>query len=730
MTAQSSGRIDPSEYPPPSVPIASTFSGGVAPEDGTPEVSPQLQADLLDAAAWSEMLATYGRTIKAAVALTDAQGCILGECHNAQPVWKLFHANAPGGDAGCPFCITTSITCPGVAEALQTGEAVMMRDQAGLSHVAVPLSLGTQRLGAIVAGQVFDRYPDSLTLLRVAKDFGIPAQQLWDVAKKQAPVSRAILQASGDLLRVLGQAFLRQRYAKVLEARLTETNARFRLLVEGVRGYALFTVDLSGDVTSWNRGAERLLGFVEDEIVGRNFSCVFDAEDIRNHVPESHLQKALHAGRAEADGWRVRGDRQQFWAKVNITALTPETGPIAGFAILIQDVTEQRKIANLLEEARLERTRTQERFVSHVSHELRTPLTAIYFFTTNVLDGLLGKLTPAQHEHLTLALDNVNQLKEMVKDLLDITRVDTHKLVIEPQHASLKKLVAHVLHTCITSAAAKNISLRSQVALGLPFVWADPVRVRQILTNLIDNGIKFTPAGGTVAVDVQILPEDGNYLRLAVSDTGCGISPENCALVFDRLAQVRSDNEASRTGLGLGLFISRELVSMHGGRIWVESRLGQGSTFYFTLPVFSLAKFCAHVLTTPNLELGFVTLITLDVAAIEGDMQSDMSSEIRRVLEDCIRLDKDLLLPPMSDAEPVTTFFIIACTDARGFAVIARRIRRGLQDFDKASRLTPALASTTLTVEPGESREKQIGELTAGLDRLIQAHLGNERETP
>ena len=315
MTAQSPGRVDLSDYPLPSVAMAPAYSGGLAPEDGTPEVSPQLRADLLDTDAWSDILATYGRSMRAAVALTDAQGHMLGECHNAQPVWKVIHANAPVWGAGCPFCITTSLPCSAVAEALQTGEAVIVRDQAGLSHVAVPLSLGTQRLGAIVAGQVFDRYPDSLTLLRVAKDFGLPAQQLWDVARKQVPVSKAILQASGDLLRVLGQAFLRQRYATILEARLTETNARFRLLVEGVRGYALFTVDLTGHVTSWNRGAERLLGFVESEIIGRNFSCVFNAEDIRNRVSESQLHKALHAGWAEDDGWRVRENGQRFWRK-------------------------------------------------------------------------------------------------------------------------------------------------------------------------------------------------------------------------------------------------------------------------------------------------------------------------------------------------------------------------------------------------------------------------------
>jgi PAS domain S-box-containing protein len=243
------------------------------------------------------------------------------------------------------------------------------------------------------------------------------------------------------LLCALGQAFLQQRYGAILESRLAETNGRFRLLVEGVRDYALFTMDPTGCVTSWNSGAERMLGYVEAEIVGRNFSCIFTPEDIQNRVPEKQLHKALQGGRLEDEGWRVRENRRQFWAHVNITTLMESTGPFRGFAIIMQDVTERRKIAIVLEEARQERARLQENFLSHVSHELRTPLTAIYFFTTNVLDGLLGDLTPEQREHLASALDNVKQLKDMVSDLLDITRVETHKITVVPQHTSPIKLV-------------------------------------------------------------------------------------------------------------------------------------------------------------------------------------------------------------------------------------------------------------------------------------------------
>jgi PAS domain S-box-containing protein len=722
VTSEVSGRSDASEQAPAPVPMFSAYGSGLADESGGMELSPRLRADLLDFDAWGGILSTYGRTMRVAVGLTDSEGHLLGKCHNAQPVWSLIHGAARDWGTGCPFCITTRAPCNAVAEALQTGAAVAVRDQAGLVHVAVPLSLGAQHLGAIIAGQVLDQYPEPLSMRRVAKEFGVSAQRLWDVARKQRPVSGDLLQASGDLLCALGHAFLRQRYGAILEGKLAETNASFRLLVEGVQDHALFTMDLSGQVTSWNRGAERLLGYVEAEILGENFSCIFSPDDRKHGVPAQQLQKASLAGRTEYEGWRVRWNGTQFWANVNITALQAP-GQVRGFSVIIKDVTERREIAVALEQARAERARLQEKFLSHISHELRTPLTAIYFFTTNVLDGVFGELTPEQHEHLAMAVDNVRQLKVMVSDLLDITRVDTHKLTVEPRHTSVTKLISDALSTCRTNAAAKNIRLQFEVVTGLPSVWADPARVQQILINLIDNGIKFTPEGGTITVEGRLSADRDGFLTLSVSDTGRGISPENCEIVFDRLAQLESSAATSRSGLGLGLFIARELVSQHGGRIWVESQLGRGSTFFFTLPVFSMAKLCAHVFVEPNLKAGCVTLIAVDVVAAEATEQEIIQPEVRKVLMRCIHAGQDVLLPSMVDEGSIESFFIVAGTDPRGFAVIAARIVRELRNLDCVSKLKPVISSTTLLVAPGRSTEEQIGEVMAQIERTIQAHL-------
>jgi PAS domain S-box-containing protein len=696
-----------------------------ADNDRAIDLSPTMRSDLLDLDAWGEILTTYGKTMKMAVALTDSDGHVLGKCHNPQPVWTMVHTAARDW-TGCPFCISTGLPCTAVAESFRVGEVVRVRDLAGLTHVAVPLFLGKQHLGAIIAGQVFDRYPDPLPLRRVAKEFSISAQDLWDIARMQRPVTSAIQQSSADLLRALGEAFVQQRYGAILEAKLADTNGNFRLLVDGVRDHALFTIDPQGLVTSWNAGAERMFGYTDGDIVGKNFSCIFSPEDIQNRLPQTQLDKALQTGRIEDEGWRIRANQKQFWADVNLTVLSEDHDTVRGFAVIVQDVTERKKIVIVLEEARQERARLQERLLSHVSHELRTPLTAIYLFTTNLLDGLLGDLNPEQHEHLTLALENVQQLKSMVSDLLDITRVETHKLTIVPQQVSLVKLTADILSTCQTNATLKNISLISDIAPDVPFVWADPVRLRQILTNLIDNAIKFTPDRGAVTITGRIYEKEEGFLCISVTDTGCGISPEHCEIVFERLAQIGSSSQASRSGLGLGLFISRDLVSRQGGRIWLESSVGHGSTFYITLPVFSLAKLCSPIFTLPNLEAGFVTLIAIDVDVIQEAAQADLVAEIRKCIEHCIHPGQDILLPMLCESRSTESFFIVACADANGFAVIAKRIARELQAFDNASRLRPVITSTTLPLSRSQPWEGQIRETMVSIDRLIREHLAGQ----
>ncbi|HEY6902934.1 MAG TPA: ATP-binding protein [Candidatus Acidoferrales bacterium] len=687
------------------------------------ELSGEERAKLLDVKAWDPILEMYGRTMQLAVALTDPDGSLLGTCHNAQPMWSALRGSMIGKQTGCPFCLSPPSPCNAVVDALHTGLPKIVCDAAGLMHVAVPLLLGGHPLGAILAGQVPSEYPDPLFLQRASKTFGVSQQLLWSLSNKQHPVTRQSLRSAGDLLHTLGQAFVQQRYGTLLEAHVADTNAQFRLLVDGVTDYALFTTDDRGRVTSWNSGGERMLGYHEDEIIGEEFSRMFTPEDVQNGVPEKQLLKASQNRRAESEGWRIRKNGTRFWADVIITALEGEGGR-RGFAVVMQDVTDRRKAAIELESVRQERMTLQEQFLSHVSHELRTPLTAIYFFITNLLEGVNGDLSPGQRETLESSLENINQLKDMVSDLLDISRVDSHKLSVDPQHMHVPGLIQEVLRTCRANAKLKDINLAADVTPSLPAAWADRARVRQVLINLIDNAIRFTPERGTVAVRARVFAEDSSFLCLSVVDTGCGISPADCLTVFDRLAQVKSTAESSRKGLGLGLFIAKELVMRLGGRIWVESRLQEGSTFSFTLPVFSLGKFCDVLFTPANLAAGCVGLFSIDVPAIEGGVPQQQLPALRKVLERCITAGRDLLLPAMTEAEATKTFFVIACTDTKSAESVSECFRRELDNFYHGSKLQPVVSATHVQLA---SREQPWAERKAEavnkIDKLIQAHV-------
>jgi PAS domain S-box-containing protein len=506
------------------------------------------------------------------------------------------------------------------------------------------------------------------------------------------------------------------------ESLLAETNTLFRTLVEGVRDHALFTLDASGMIASWNLGAERLLGHREADIVGHPFSSLLTPEDIEKGLPEQLLDAALQQGRAERENVCFGVDGGCLYANVNVSALVEDGAVACEFAVVLQDMTARRQLAVVQEEVRMERVRLRDQFLSHVSHELRTPLTAAYFFVSNVQDGLFGDLTPEQLEHLSLGVDNLNQLKDMVCDLLDITRTETHKLSIVPQYIQPVTLAREVLGTCRRDAVIANVRLTSSVPADLPYLWADPVRVRQILINLTDNAIKFTPPNGVVSIGCTAFAEDSGFLCFSVTDTGRGIDSEKLELVFERLAQINTSDETSRKGLGLGLFIARELVTLHGGRIWVESQVGKGSTFFFTLPVFSLAKMCAPLFAEQG-QTTSAALITVEVTAVEGVVEEECLLEVRRVLELCIRYGHDVLLPSLWASGRREMFFIVASTTAEGLPEIAQRIEEKLRNFDNKRELRLVISQDMLSVQTAELCDSQGSGLAMAVERTIERNI-------
>lgn len=225
-----------------------------------------------------------------------------------------------------------------------------------------------------------------------------------------------------------------------------------------------------------------------------------------------------------------------------------------------------------------------EELLSHVSHEMRTPLNVVYQFVSIVLDELDGPLSDDQRSHLQTALDNVNQLRAVIGDLLDLRRIESGSFAMDPADTDLDALVRSVVAAMSPMAAAEGLRLFVRVERALPAAWIDAARFRQVLTNLLDNAIKFTAPGGEIRVAVARSQTWADQIEVAVEDTGVGIPAAEIDRVFDHLTQA-SNQVCSRPGLGLGLHVCRQLVACLGGRISVESEEGCGSRFAFTVPV-------------------------------------------------------------------------------------------------------------------------------------------------
>lgn len=228
-------------------------------------------------------------------------------------------------------------------------------------------------------------------------------------------------------------------------------------------------------------------------------------------------------------------------------------------------------------------------FYHMLSHELKTPLTAMREFVAIVIDGLAGPLTDTQREYLSIAKESCDQMTLGLNELLDVARLDTGKLHIVPSLTAMATVVERAVDMMLPMARRAGIHLSYQVEPALPDIMMDARRMMQVLTNLLGNALKFTPAGGQVSVRVTLLPAAQDGLLVAVQDTGRGVAPELCSRIFERLYQAREEDDVFEGGLGLGLYICREVIKLHRGEIWVESTPGQGSTFFFTLPLYGVS---------------------------------------------------------------------------------------------------------------------------------------------
>lgn len=383
----------------------------------------------------------------------------------------------------------------------------------------------------------------------------------------------------------------------------------YRLLVQEVRDYAIFLLDLQGNVNSWNEGAERIKGYRADEIIGKPLSLFYPKQEIENGKPFKNLAAALRDGRFEDEGWRIRKDGSRFWADAVITCIRDAAGEVIGFSKVTRDLTERRAAENEIRkmnvdlehrvkertaelqaanEALKQRTKEAEeasrlksQFVSNVSHELRTPLNAIIGYTY-----LIGDLCREAGEEQRTALEgierNAGDLLRLINEVLDLSKIEAGKISVEQGEVEMAGLLKELVENMGRLTEGKPVRVDYKVAPDLPLIESDAGKIKQILVNLLSNAIKFTPEG-RVTMEAKASPAKGG-IEVAVQDTGVGIKPEALPKIFEAFYQSDADSTREFGGVGLGLRIVKDLVDLLQGEIGVESEYGKGSTFTLFLP--------------------------------------------------------------------------------------------------------------------------------------------------
>jgi PAS domain S-box-containing protein len=337
-------------------------------------------------------------------------------------------------------------------------------------------------------------------------------------------------------------------------------------------GDGMVATDEEGRVMMMNQQAALMLGCRIEEGVGFPFEEAVLCEDEKGDPVRREkraVSLALQKGhKIVASAYYVRRDKTRFPVAITVSPILLE-GKTIGAVEIFRDVTREKEI---------DRMKTD--FISTVSHELRTPLTVIREGVSLVLDGILGETSTEQRKFLALSLEDIDRLKRIIDNLLDVSKIEAGKVEIRREMIDLVSLAEGVRSTFHVRAETKGVELRAKFSHPKVEVYADKDKIIQVFTNLIGNALKFTEKGH---IEIGI-SDDGSLIQGSVRDTGKGISPEDVSKVFSKFQQFGRQESGGEKGTGLGLSIAKGIVELHKGKIWVESELGRGTQFLFTLP--------------------------------------------------------------------------------------------------------------------------------------------------
>ncbi len=476
---------------------------------------------------------------------------------------------------------------------------------------------------------------------------------------------------------------------------LAESEQRFRILVEQVKDYAIFMMDLEGRVTSWNEGVRRVLGYEEAEFVGLDVARIFTPEDAAESVPAAELAEAASTGAAGNDRWMQRKDGTRFWASGVTTALRDPGGAPIGYTKVMRDLTERMQDEEALKEA----DRRKDEFLATLAHELRNPLAPLRN-SVNILQ-LSASDDPTVARLCETMERQVAHLVRLVDDLMEVSRITRGKIELRKEPVELAAVLRHAMETSRPLIDAGRI----QLAISLPqeriVVNGDPVRLGQVFANLLNNAAKYTNEGGQIWLTAR---QENKEAVISVRDTGIGIPADVLPKVFEMFMQVDRATNRSQGGLGIGLTLVRSLVELHEGAIVVHSEgPGAGAEFIVRLPVAaeqgetgSVAAVAEQRRSVPSRRI-LVVDDNVDSAATLGMLLKYLGAEVHVVH------DGASALSAVERYRPDIVLLDIGMPEMDGYEV-ARRIRKH-QEFQHIT----LIALTGWGQEDDRRRTREIG---------------------
>lgn len=421
-----------------------------------------------------------------------------------------------------------------------------------------------------------------------------------------------------------------RRLRGVIAAEKSKMEAMVESMTEG-----LIMMDREGNPIVCNPAAKRMLNLAPEEIDRKRLEECFKKTGLDLAYEE------IIFGRKEVvtNDITISEPIHAVFRSV-IAPVKDINGKNLGMVIALRDITAEKEV---------DRMKTE--FISTVSHELRTPLTTMKEFTSIISDEIPGKLTMDQREYIDIIKGNIDRLARLINSLLDISKIEARRVELRKTLIDLANLAKATVFTLKPEADKKHIEFKALFHASLSSTYVDPDRITQVFTNLIGNAIKFTPENGKITVEII---DKQKELECSVADTGVGIAPENLDRLFGRFQQIGRVAGPGAKGTGLGLAISKELIEMHNGRIWAESKLGKGSKFIFTLPKYTIESLFKEYINNGIKEAKSkdvkMSLVVVSLANFDKSKQKFSDAELDSILKDMEDVLRNNLRPQEGDA--------------------------------------------------------------------------------